>query len=291
VSASSPGAAASPSAAPQAAASPAAGDCYLAANGADVAVGIDSPAQSCSQWQQDLAGTGLNWYPVTSLPVIGSAGSDGDTIGEACDLTDGTEELFVEDGGSMDNGNAICSSEEQNGWYSESSPGPIAQEEQSDQQQNEQASAQASAASASASASAAAAQEDQDLQQDTAGLKGEISQYAKDVATADSDYAAVKAEPLCQDGTSDQQTYDDAQNVYDDGATVYDDESQLTADEQSVASDIAALDSDGYASQYASDISAGSSADATALQDIHAGASASIQSAATAIQTKTGACS
>jgi len=172
----------------------------MAANGADVAVGIDSPTQSCGQWQQNLAGAGLNWYPVASLPVIGTTGSDGDTIAEACDLTDGTQELFVEDGGGMSYGNTICSQEEANGWHSESSPGPIAQQEAGEQQANGQASASAAAASASVSSSAAAAQDDQSLRQDTATLNGEISSYGRDVATTASDCANVKKEPLCQDG-------------------------------------------------------------------------------------------
>jgi len=57
-----------------------------------------------------------------------------------------------------------------------------------------------------------------------------------------------------------------------------------------VADDISKLTQLGYSGQYASDISAGRNADATALKDANAGASAAIQGEAGAIQTATDNC-
>jgi hypothetical protein len=114
--------------------------------GADVEVGIANPTSSCSSWMQKLAGKGLAWYPIDQLVKLGSRDTaDTDSMAETCDLTDGTQELFVEDGGEMPYGSGTCTREEQDGWKAEATPGPLAQQ------------AQPAAAQASASASAAAA--------------------------------------------------------------------------------------------------------------------------------------
>jgi hypothetical protein len=103
------------------------GDCFLGANGADVEVGIGSPTASCDRWIQDLAGSGLAWYPISQMAPPGSGGAaDGESMQQACDLTDGTQELYVEDAGGQSYGDSICSQEEQNGWTPESPPGPLA---------------------------------------------------------------------------------------------------------------------------------------------------------------------
>jgi hypothetical protein len=95
--------------------------------GADVEVGIAHPTSSCSSWMRNLAGKGLAWYPINQLVKLGSRDSaDSDTMAETCDLTDGTQELFVEDGGEMPYGAGTCTREEQDGWRPEATPGPLA---------------------------------------------------------------------------------------------------------------------------------------------------------------------
>ena len=134
----------------------------LGANGADVQVGIANPTQSCDQWVRDLAGDGLVWYPISQMTVPGSQGiADSDTMEEVCDLTDGTQELYVEDGGSALDGDNICNQEEQNGWTPEGTPGPLASDAQQAAQQQEQAQASASASASQASANAQAEQQAQ----------------------------------------------------------------------------------------------------------------------------------
>ena len=74
------------------------GDCLFGVFGADVEVGIANPTSSCSSWMHNLAGKGLAWSPINHLVKLGSPDiADTDTMAETCDLTDGTQELFVED--------------------------------------------------------------------------------------------------------------------------------------------------------------------------------------------------
>jgi hypothetical protein len=99
---------------------------------------------------QKLAGNGLAWYPINQLVKLGSRDTaDTDSMAETCDLTDGTQELFVEDGGEMPYGSGTCTREEQDAWKPEATAGPLASQAQQ---------AQPAAAQASASASAAAAE-------------------------------------------------------------------------------------------------------------------------------------
>jgi hypothetical protein len=78
-----------------------------------------------------LAGNGLAWYPINQLVKLGSRDvADTDSMAETCDLTDGTQELFVEDGGEMPYGSGTCTKEEQDGWKAEATPGPLAQHAQ-----------------------------------------------------------------------------------------------------------------------------------------------------------------
>jgi uncharacterized protein YceK len=103
------------------------GDCLFGIFGADVEVGIAHPTRSCSSWMQNLAGNGLAWIPINQLVKVGSRDvADTDKMAETCDLTDGTQELFVEDGGEMPYGSGTCTREEQAGWTPESRPGSLA---------------------------------------------------------------------------------------------------------------------------------------------------------------------
>jgi hypothetical protein len=96
-------------------------------------------------------GNGLAWVPINQLVKVGSRDTaDTDKMAETCDLTDGTQELFVEDGGEMPYGDGTCTREEQDGWTPEATPGPLALQAQE---------AQPAAAQAFASASAAAAEQ------------------------------------------------------------------------------------------------------------------------------------
>jgi hypothetical protein len=270
-----------------------ASSCLLGANGADVEVGIGNPTQSCAQWTTNLASNGMAWYPISQMVPLGQNGTaDGETMEQACDLTDGTQELYVEDAGGQSDGDNICSTEEQNGWTPESPPGALAQQAQQQQQAQASASAQAST---SAAAQAQAAQQQDDVtavNSDGQTLAGDISKYDSDVSTAKSALATVQGEPLCSGGTSDQQTYDDAQNVYDDAQPVYDDEGQMSTDLTAMQSDWTKMVSD-----WGGSVPSGvSQAEATmkAAEAINPGAygeSAAIQSAATTIQTNTGSCS
>jgi hypothetical protein len=107
------------------------GDCMFGVFGADVEVGIANPTSSCSSWMKKLAGNGLAWYPINQLVKLGSRDvADTDSMAETCDLTDGTQELFVEDGGEMPYGSGTCTKEEQDGWKAEATPGPLAQHAQ-----------------------------------------------------------------------------------------------------------------------------------------------------------------
>jgi hypothetical protein len=105
------------------------GDCLFGVFGADVEVGIANPTISCSKWMKNLGGNGLAWYRINQLVKLGSPDSaDSDTMAETCDLTDGTQELFVEDGGEMPYGSGTCNKAEQAGWTAEATPGPLAQQ-------------------------------------------------------------------------------------------------------------------------------------------------------------------
>jgi hypothetical protein len=107
------------------------GDCLFGVFGADVEIGIANPTTSCSSWMKNLAGNGLAWYPINQLVKLGSRDiADTDSMAETCDLTDGTQELFVEDGGEMPYGSGTCTREEQDGWKAEATPGPLAAQAQ-----------------------------------------------------------------------------------------------------------------------------------------------------------------
>jgi hypothetical protein len=209
------------------------GDCLLGANGADVEVGVANPAQPCSAWISGLAGLGLVWYPISQLAVPGSQGSaDDDTMQPACDLTADGQELYVEDGGSQQYGDSICSQEERNGWTPESSPGPLASQAQQEAQQQAQASASAALAQE-------ISQDQQNLQQDIATLDsdanslnrntqlaGDVSQMKADYQTERNDYATEQQQGSCSDGSMGT----DAAAVADDSATVDDDLASLQDD-------------------------------------------------------------
>jgi hypothetical protein len=125
------------------------GDCMFGIFGADIEVGIANPTSSCSSWMRKLAGNGLAWYPINQLVKVGSRDTaDTDSMAETCDLTDGTQELFVEDGGEMPYASGTCTREEQDGWKAEATPGPLARQARRAQP----AAAQASAPAASAAA-------------------------------------------------------------------------------------------------------------------------------------------
>jgi hypothetical protein len=107
------------------------GDCLFGVFGEDVEVGIANPTRSCSSWMQSLVGNGLAWVPINQLVKVGSRDiADTDKMAETCDLTDGTQELFVEDGGEMPYGDGTCTREEQDGWKPEATPGPLARQAQ-----------------------------------------------------------------------------------------------------------------------------------------------------------------
>jgi hypothetical protein len=278
---------------------PDSGDCLLGANGADVEAGIANPTVSCSRWIQNLAGIGLVWYPISQMAVPGSPGSaDQETMEQACDLTDGTQELYVEDAGGQMYGDSICSQEEQNGWTPEASPGPLAAQAQQEARQQAQQQASASAAARAQQEQAALSHDDQALDSDVSALDNDLSTWSSDVATASSDYKSLLSEPVCQpDGSSDQNTYDDAQNVYDDGQGVYDDESALSNDISSVQNAMSAVNSDlaqiggtQGGTTYANDLAAAQAAVSKARAAVRADDSSKIQSEAEAVQAKVNDC-
>lgn len=122
-----PAASSTPAVSSSASAHAASADCLFGVFGKDVEVGIANPTSSCSSWKKNLVGNGLAWYPINRLVKLGSPDTaDTDTMGETCDLTDGTQELFVEDGGEMPYGGGTCTREEQRGWKAEAAPGPLA---------------------------------------------------------------------------------------------------------------------------------------------------------------------
>lgn len=226
-------AAQSTSAAPSAPSS----DCLLGANDADVEVGIGNPTQSCAQWITDLAGSGLAWQPIGQMVPPDSPGTaDGETMGQACDLTDGTQELYIEDAGGMSYGDSICSQEEQNGWTPESSPGPLAVLEQQQARAAAGASASASAAASQAQsvsgAQSSLANDVSALSSDTAtlnndtSLASDISQMKQDYGQEQSDYQTEQQQGSCSDGSM--------------GA----DASEVSADASSVDADLSSLQAD-----------------------------------------------
>jgi hypothetical protein len=91
-------------------------DCLFGIFGADVEVGVAHPTSPCSSWIHKLAGNGLTWVPINEMVKVGSPDTaDTDSMGETCDLADGTQELFVEDDGEMPYGDGTCTKEEQAG--------------------------------------------------------------------------------------------------------------------------------------------------------------------------------
>jgi hypothetical protein len=158
-----------------------AGSCLLGVNGANIEVGINHPTTSCAHWIQALAGSGLVWYPITQMVQPGSPGTaDGENMAVACDLTDGHEELYIEDAGAQLDGDSICSQEEQHGWTPEGSPGPLALQGQQQAAAQAQAQASASAAASQASADQAAQQQAASDLQTLQGLSlsSDLSQMA-----------------------------------------------------------------------------------------------------------------
>ena len=74
---------------------------------------------------KSLVGNGLAWVRINQLVKVGSLDiADTDKMAETCDLTDGTQELFVEDGGEMPYGDGTCTREEQDGWKPEATRVP-----------------------------------------------------------------------------------------------------------------------------------------------------------------------
>jgi chemotaxis protein histidine kinase CheA len=235
---------------------PDSGDCLLGANGADVEVGIANPSRSCASWIQNLAGDGLVWYPISAMVPPGSAGTaDQETMAQACDLTDGTQELYVEDAGGEIYGNSICSAEEQNGWTPEGAPGPIASDAQRAAEQQAQASASAAAAQASASAAAARQQQisqaQQSLQSDVSTLDSDANMLNTDKSLA-SDVQQMKSDLGQEQGDYQTEQSDgcpsaggDAGTVGGDAGTVGGDLGTLNADIQTLqAGDVAAVKTD-----------------------------------------------
>jgi hypothetical protein len=237
------------------------GDCLLGANGADIEVGIASPASSCAQWIQNLAGDGLVWYPLTQMILPGNAGSaDQETMQQACDLTDGTQELYVEDAGGQMYGDDICSQEERNGWTPEGSPGPLASQalQQAQQQAQAQASASAAAAQAQASAAAVAAQAQQvssaeeslssdisTLESDSGTLNGD-STLAGDISTMKGDYQTEQSDYQTEQSDGCPGASGDASAVGSDAGSIDTDQSSMQTDIQSLqgSSGIAGIQSD-----------------------------------------------
>ena len=229
------------------------GDCLQGANGADVEVGIADPTVSCAKWIQNLAGAGLVWNPISQMIAPGSPGTaDDETMQEACDLTDGTQELYVEDTGGQSYGDSICSQEEQNGWTPESSPGPLAAQAQ----QQVQAQASASAATSQASADAAAQQQ---AQSDLSALQGfslspDFSKLSDDLTQASNDLAAEKTAAAAGPNADGEDCYNLDSNVdYDAENNVeynaqsdfgYDLQGNLVSDISSGRQDISTLQSD-----------------------------------------------
>ena len=116
-----------PAASSSAHADAASGDCMFTVFGEDVEVGIAHPTIACSSWMHDLVGKGIAWYPIKGMLKVGSPDvADIDHMAQTCDLTDGTQELYVEDGGEMPYGDGTCTKEEQAGWKAEATPGPLA---------------------------------------------------------------------------------------------------------------------------------------------------------------------
>jgi hypothetical protein len=236
----------------QAEGSSAAGDCLLGANGADVEVGIASPTQSCGRWITNLAGTGLVWGYISAMMPPGQPGTaDQETMAVACDLTDGTQELYVEDAGGMDAGNSICSQEEQNGWTPETSPGPLALQMAAQGQQAAQAQASASAAASQQQAVDQAQQQlsndigtlqsdAQSLDTDTT-LAGDISTMKSDYQTEQQDWATEQSD-YQQGGCS--QESGDAETVAGDAQSVAGDQQSLDGDEQTIQASISGVRSD-----------------------------------------------
>ena len=96
-------------------------------------------SDDCNEWIQNLAGTGLNWQPISSVVPPGTSLNDGSVMAVACVLDSGSEQLTVEDTGGEIIGTSICSQEEQNGW----APDPTAEASDSAAaQSNEQQQAQ-----------------------------------------------------------------------------------------------------------------------------------------------------
>jgi hypothetical protein len=303
----SPGAglaATAPAGTAPAGANPDSGDCLLGANGADVEVGIANPTTSCSQWITNLAGIGLTWNFISQLVAPGQPGTaDQETMQQVCDLTDGTQELYVEDAGGQSYGNSICSQEEQNSWTPESSPGPLATQAQQAAQSAAQASAAASSAAAQASASAAQAQ---NVAQGNSALSSDIgtlesdanslntnNQLASDVSQMKTDYGTEQ-----RDYQTEQSDYrqggcigagGDAGSVGADAGSVGADQGSLNADESSIQIDISGLQSDIKAVQ--NDVAQLSSDGAYPAQDPSgalAAGSKAISNANAAIQWATG---
>ena len=276
---------------------PDSGACLFGANGADVQVGIGDPTDSCAHWIAALAGSGLAWYSVTQMILPGSAGAaDGETMQEACDLTDGTQELYVVDAGGQINGDGICSSEERNGWTPEGSPGPLAAQAQRQAEQQAQVQASEAAGAAQQQAQAQQAQQVSQAQQSLSSdvstlesdfnalntntqLASDISQMKTDYGTEHADYRTEQTHGSCSDGSMGA----DASQVSADSSSVDADLSSLQADVQSlqdngiagIQADVSAVNGDlstlrGLGASPATDASGALAAGAKAISNANA---------------------
>ena len=251
----------------------------------DVEVGVGNPSSSCSQWIQSLAGDGLVWYPISHMVSPGqSANADQETMEQACDLTDGTQELYIEDAGGQTYGNSICNQEEQNGWTPEDSLGPVATVMQQAGQQQAQAQASESAA---VSQQQAISQTQQQLLDDIGTLESDSSslntntQLAGDVQDMKSDYQ-TEGDDYQEGGCSQEYGDDDAvgsdadsvssdqDSLNDDIQSIQSGASDIQNDMQAVKNDIAQLDNDGDGAAPSQDPSSTLKAGKTAVSNADA---------------------
>jgi uncharacterized lipoprotein YajG len=92
--------------------------CVFGATGADVEVQFTDDTTSCATQEQNLAVTGLSWYPISQLTTVGATGPDGETEQNVCILAKDGAVVTVMDGNEelVSYGQQICSGEEQGGW-------------------------------------------------------------------------------------------------------------------------------------------------------------------------------
>jgi hypothetical protein len=168
---------------------------------------------------------------------------------QACDLTDGTQELYVQDSGGQMYGDSLCSQEEQNGWTPESSPGPIAAAAQRATQAQASASASASQAQAQQKQEQSAQDDVNTLTSDTS-FSGDLSSLAGDVQSTDNNLATTRSDAANGNGN---QCINASTTVYNDAATtvyndvltsLYNDADTLGRDISSARQDIGTVQAD-----------------------------------------------